>query len=67
MNTLLNNIVFASLVLLLKTGCYNMTLFLVLFMFLVIMFIVYFDYMLSIARLSLCSSISSYSALFDVH
>ena len=31
-------------------------------MFLVIMFIVYFDYMLSIARLSLCSSISSYSA-----
>jgi hypothetical protein len=38
------------------------TLFLILFMFLVIMFIVYFDYMLSIARLSLCSSISLYSA-----
>ena len=32
-------------------------------MFLVIMFIVYFDYMLSIVRLSSCSSISSYSAL----
>jgi hypothetical protein len=31
-------------------------------MFLVIMFIVYFDYMLSIVRLSSCSSISSYSA-----
>ena len=37
------------------------TLFLILFMFVVIMFIVYFDYMLSIARLSLCSSICSYS------
>jgi hypothetical protein len=31
-------------------------------MFLVIIFIIYFDYMLSIARLSSCSSISSYSA-----
>jgi hypothetical protein len=31
------------------------------------MFIVYFDYMLSIARLSLCSSISSYSARSKVH
>jgi hypothetical protein len=31
------------------------------------MFIVYFDYMLSIARLSLCLSISSYSARFKVH
>ena len=31
------------------------------------MFIVYFDYMLSIVRLSLYSSISSYSAHFDVH
>jgi hypothetical protein len=31
-------------------------------MFLVIMFIVYFGYMLSIARLSLCLCISSYSA-----
>ena len=38
------------------------TLFLILFMFLVIMFIVYFDYMLSIVRLSSCSCISSYSA-----
>jgi uncharacterized membrane protein len=37
------------------------TLFLILFMFLVIMFIVYFDYMLSIVRLSSCSCISSYS------
>ena len=36
-------------------------------MFLVIMFIVYFDYMLSIARLTLCSSISSYSARSKVH
>jgi hypothetical protein len=40
----------------------DLTLFLTLFMFLVIIFIVYFDYILSIARLSLCSSISSYSA-----
>ena len=32
------------------------------FMFLVIMFIVYFDYILSIASLSLCLCISSYSA-----
>ena len=31
-------------------------------MFLVTMFIVYFDYMLSIVRLSSCSSISSYNA-----
>ena len=31
-------------------------------MFLVIMFMVNFDYMLSIVRLSLCSCISSYSA-----
>jgi len=38
------------------------TLFLILFMFLVIMFIVYFDYVLSIVRLSSCSCISSYSA-----
>jgi hypothetical protein len=36
-------------------------------MFLVIMFIVYFDYMLSVARLSLYSSISSYSARSNVH
>ena len=42
------------------------TLFLILFMFLVIMFIIYFDYMLSIARLSSCSSISSYSACSKV-
>ena len=45
----------------------DMTLFSILFMFLVIMFIVYFDYMLSIARLSLCSSISLYSACSRVH
>jgi hypothetical protein len=45
----------------------DMTLFLILFMFLVIMFIVYFDYMLSIARLYLCSSISLYSARSKVH
>ena len=38
------------------------TLFLILFMFLVIMFIIYFDYMLIIARLASCSSISSHSA-----
>ena len=37
------------------------------FMFLIIMFIVYFDYMLSIARLSLCSNLSSYSARSKVH
>ena len=36
-------------------------------MFLVIMFIIYFNYMLSIARLSLYSSISSYSARSKVH
>jgi hypothetical protein len=40
----------------------DLTLFLILFMFLVIMFIIYFDYILSIVRLSSCSSISSYSA-----
>jgi hypothetical protein len=34
-----------------------MTLLFISFMFLVIMFILYFDYMLSISRLSLCSSI----------
>jgi hypothetical protein len=45
----------------------DLTLFLILFMFLVIMFIIYIDYMLSIARLSLCSSISSYSARSNVH
>jgi hypothetical protein len=44
-----------------------MTLLFISFMFLVIMFIVYFDYMLSITRLSSCSSISSYSARFKVH
>ena len=38
-----------------------MTLFLILIMFLVIMFIIYFDYMLSIVGLSSCSCISSYS------
>jgi hypothetical protein len=44
-----------------------MALFLILFMFFVIMFIIYFDYILNIARLSLYSSISSYSARSDVH
>ena len=44
-----------------------MTLFFISFMFLVIIFIVYFDYMLSIVRLSSYSIISSYSARFDVH
>ena len=39
-----------------------MTLFFISFMFLVIMFIVYFDCMLSIVRLALCLIISSYSA-----
>ena len=34
----------------------------ILFMFFIIMFIVNFDYMLSIVRLSSCSCISSYSA-----
>jgi hypothetical protein len=46
---------------------FSMALFLISFMFLVIMFIVYFDYMLSIARLSLCLFISSYSARSKVH
>jgi hypothetical protein len=36
-------------------------------MFLVIMSIVYSDYMLSIARLSLCSTISWYSARSKIH
>jgi hypothetical protein len=36
-------------------------------MFFIIMFIVYFDYILSIARLSLCLCISSYSTHSDVH
>ena len=36
-------------------------------LFLVIKFIIYFDYILSIARLSLCSSITSYSARSGVH
>ena len=44
-----------------------MTMFFISFMFLIIMFIVYFDYMLSIDRLSLCSSISLYSARSGVH
>ena len=44
-----------------------MTLLFISFMFLVIMFIVYFDYMLSIARLPSCSSISSYRARSKVH
>ena len=39
----------------------------ILFMFFVIMFTVYFDYILSIASLSLCLCISSYSARSKVH
>ena len=39
----------------------------ILFMFFVIMFNVYFDYILSIASLSLCLCISSYSACSKVH
>ena len=39
----------------------------ILFMFFVIMFNVYFDYILSIASLSLCLCISSYSAHSKVH
>jgi hypothetical protein len=37
------------------------------FIFLVVMFIVYFDYIPSIASLSLCLCISSYSAYPNVH
>jgi hypothetical protein len=44
-----------------------MTMFFISSVFPVIMFIVYFDYMLSIARLSLYSSISSYSVHSNVH
>jgi hypothetical protein len=40
----------------------DMTLLYILSMFLVILFIVYFDYILSIVRMSLYSSIKSYSA-----
>ena len=43
------------------------TLLFISFMFFVIMFIVYFDYMLSIASLSLCPCISSYSARSAAH
>jgi hypothetical protein len=38
-----------------------------LFMFLVTMFIVYFDYILSVASLSLCLCINSYSTRSGVH
>ena len=44
-----------------------MTMLFISFMFLVIMFIVYFDYILSTARLSSCSSISSYNTHSGVH
>ena len=44
-----------------------MTILFISFMFLVIMFMVYFDYILSIASLSLCLCISSYSARSGVH
>ena len=46
---------------------FAMTLFLILLMFLVVMFIIYYDYMLSIARLSLCLCISTHSARSKVH
>ena len=39
----------------------------ILFMFFIMMFNVYFDYIFSIASLSLCLYISSYSAHSDVH
>ena len=45
----------------------DLTLFSILFMFLFIRFIIYFDYMISIARLSLCLCISSQSARSKVH
>ena len=51
---------YLSLLLYVCYNCYDNVL--ISFMFLVIMFIVYFDWMLSIARLSLYSNISSYSA-----
>ena len=44
-----------------------MTMLFISFMFLVIMYIIYFDYMLSIARLALYSNINSYSARSGVH
>jgi hypothetical protein len=44
-----------------------MTFIFILFMFLVAMFIVYFDYILSIVSLSLCLCISSYSIHPNVH
>ena len=43
------------------------TLVFILFMFLIAMFIVYFDYILSIASLSICLCISLYSARSSVH
>ena len=44
-----------------------MTFIFIFIIFLVIMFIVYFDYMLGIVRLSSCSCISSYNACSKVH
>jgi hypothetical protein len=44
-----------------------MTLIFISFIFLVIMFIVYFDYIFSIARLSLCPCISSHSTCSKLH
>jgi hypothetical protein len=44
-----------------------MTFIFIFIIFLVIMFIVSFDYMLSIVRLSSCSCISTYSACSKVH
>jgi hypothetical protein len=39
----------------------------ILFIFLVAVFVVYFDYILSIASLSLCLCKSSYSAYLNIH
>jgi hypothetical protein len=58
---------FVSLITFYMFATIVMTMFFISFMFPVIMFIIYFAYMLSIARLSLCLSISSYSAHSNVH
>jgi hypothetical protein len=47
-------------------NCYDNIVF-ISFMFKVVMFIVYFDYMFSIVSLSLCLCISSYSIHLNVH
>jgi hypothetical protein len=47
-------------------NCYDNIVF-ILFMFKIAMFIVYFDYILSIVSLSLCLCISSYNIYPNVH